>query len=403
MKRDFVFNTACRPFFIGLLTAGLLSACGGSGQSSPKAEAPAPQSEKPTPTPLKSEEEKQPAEEPSPKMPERKYEQWEYALDAMEHGKDPQWATVAQGMKPRKLVDGLEFLGVHTRVTGEDEYTFSLLFRPTKDLDADYHFILYGAVFPANTGRLAEGDRTNARVKLHRRLHDDPTSEWRQGEYHVVHVVTETAQIPYNIVLLAYAPSEDVFWNRVGERLDLGWQWAYRDEKAFIATIQRCKTHGELYALAPSGPPLSSSVANALDEKWGALTKGMEPQPLIDGLDILALDTKATGDKEYTFSFLLQSTADLDTDYHLGIQAGVDPSHIQHIEPLQPGAKSSKTWHLRLAHDPTSLWNAGEYRVAQLVVETEIIPYDISVFLRHIEQKNPGNKVNLGWQADVRE
>lgn len=315
-------------------------------------------------------------------------------------------ALVAE-MTPRTLVDGLDLLDVVTRVTGKSEYTISLLFRPTKDLATDYHLSFDGFVHTANLKKLSEKNRERGLIKLPRKLADQPTSTWKAGQLYTVHTKAEVPLIPYNLRLLAFSPTEESFWNHVGQRLNLGWQWAYRDGSDFIRLVKDCRTPAELFALAPAGPRVNPAVQKAIDAKWAALTKDAKPQAMAEGLEFLALDTKATGEREYTFSFLVRATADLNADYIFSVIGGVDPGHVKHIRPAKPGANYA-AWNFELKHDPVSAWKKDQYHVAQLVVESEIIPYDISLWVSprgedgKWDWEKKGKRIDLGWQADIR-
>ncbi len=149
--------------------------------------------------------------------------------------------------------------------------------------------------------------------------------------------------------------------------------------------------------------PKSDSIDQAFGKKWKALTAGMAPKTLIEGFDVLAVDTKATGPKELTFSFLLHTTADIHTDYHLTVWGKVAPNHVPLIKEFKKGSHSTE-WNLCLFDKPTSQWKSDEYRVVQLEVPSEIIPYELKIRL-HTRDKNrvwtssPGNYVILGWQT----
>jgi hypothetical protein len=320
---------------------------------------------------------------------------------------DSKWKALTEGMKPRTVINGLDFLAVSTKATGDKEYTFSFLFRATANLETNYHLNICGTVCSYNAHYLAEDLRQGLYVQWNCYLKEEPTSQWKQGEYRVVQLKVESELVPYSLRLDLVTRGEQLEYTGLVGQLYLGWQWDVRDEKAFISRIEACNDFATLHALAPAGPLISAPVAQALEAKWKALTATMHPQTMIKGLDYLDILTKATGENEYTFSFLLRSTADLDTDYHLSITGKVDPSFRQYIKPAKPQA-SYTTWALPLYTDPTSQWKAGEYHVAQLRVETKIIPYNLSVLLqtRNAQDKwtgNPGNKIEIGWQADISE
>lgn len=317
------------------------------------------------------------------------------------------WETLTKGMIPRTLTTGLDFLAVSTKATGDKEYTFSFLFRATADLKTNYHLNVYGTVCAYNAKYLQENQREDLYVQWNCYLTNEPTSQWKVGEYRVVQLKVDTELIPYSLRLDLVTRDEQLKWTGLVSLLYLGWQWDVRDEKSFLSKVEACSDFATLHALAPTGPQMSALVAQAVERKWKTLTANLEPQTMIDGLDFLAIHTKATGEKEYTFSFLLRPTADLDTDYHLSITGKVDPSFRQYIKPTTPGG-SFTTWALPLYSDPMSQWKAGEYHVAQLRVETKTIPFDMSVILQARDAQgnwtgNPGNRIALGWQADVSE
>jgi hypothetical protein len=419
-----MLKRAGMPAFVALLAAGtLLGGCGKETEvpadapaaafnAVPKpASAPAPIADPPTPAPVE------------PTTPEdriaaaadfvtleaiqRDYVQGETKSPSIEAALAARWEALAAGMTPRTLVEGLELLGTQTRITGKTEYTFSVLFRPTVDIATDYHFSFDGFVHPDHVKLLEGKNNERGHIKLPRRMNDSPTSQWKKGGYYVVHTKAEVPLIPYNLRVLAFSPTEESFWNHVGQRLNLGWQWAVKDGSDFIRKVVACNTPAELYRLAPDGPLLKAPVQQAIDEKWKSLTQGATPQPLAEGLEFFSLETKATGDKEYTFSFLVRSTADLNTDYIFSVIGAVDPSHLQHIRPAKPGA-SHAAWNFELKHDPVSTWKKGRFHVAQLVIQSEIIPYNISVWVspRGADGKwdwdKKGNRIKLGWQADIR-
>ncbi|MFP4501379.1 MAG: hypothetical protein ACLFTT_10310 [Candidatus Hydrogenedentota bacterium] len=318
------------------------------------------------------------------------------------------WAAITQNMKPSPLVDGLDFLAVDTRVTAPNEYTFSFLLRPVAALTTDYHLKVFGLVFPQNMDRLPGGGDNARHPTWTQDVTNPPTSAWRTGTYQVVQMKVNTALVPYNLVLSLRAQTgAGEMYTEAGNRLLLGWQWAYANEDAFIAKVEACESFADLYALAPPGPKVSGAVAKAIEKQWKKFAAGMKPRPMVKGLHILGVDTEATGENEYTFSFLFKATQDITQDYHLSIRAEVDESHIRHIEPAAPGAAHVK-WSVLLYRDPTSLWRAGEYHVVQRTVKTPLIPYNLLVILQNRDEEgkvvgNPGNQVRLGWQADLPE
>ncbi len=339
---------------------------------------------------------------------QQEYKADEKQSDARDREFAEKWATITKNMTPRKLTDGLEFLAVKTIATAENQYTFSFLLRPVKDISEDYHLLVQGQVFPSNVQYLpeqfkAKGYRTWAGI-----ISDPPTSEWKPGEYYVVKARITDNLTPYNLQIVLHTRDNKNQWvANVGNTLPVGWQWDVFDEKAFVDRVNACTTFAGLYAQAPPGPEVSKTVAQALAAKWSALTSGMTPRSMIDGLDFLAVDTSITGDEEYTFSFLFRTTKDLDTDYHLNIVATVDPSFVQHIKPDKPDGLYT-TWHGFLYNDPTSQWKPGECHVAQLKVETAIIPYHLTLMLQTRNEKrewtgNLGERLDLGWQADTAE
>jgi hypothetical protein len=156
----------------------------------------------------------------------------------------------------------------------------------------------------------------------------------------------------------------------------------------------------EEYKGQPDRPKV---VDKAFAGKWRALTSPMTPKTLVDGLDFLAVKTDQTGPREYTFSFLLHATNDLDADYHLSVTGKVEPNHARYIKPVKPGANFTR-WGFSLYGNPTSKWGTDEFHVARFKVETEIIPYDISVRLhtRDATERwlaDVGDVVELGWQS----
>ncbi len=315
------------------------------------------------------------------------------------------WQALTEGMKPQNLASGIDALAVDTKATGDKEYTFSFLFHVTEALAPNYHFNVYGTVCPYNAHYLDEKQRENLFVQWNCYLKDEPSSQWKPGEYRMVQLKVETELIPYSLRLDLVTRGDQLEFLKTLGQANLGWQWATRDEKAFIARIESCPDFASLHALAPAGPAITAGIAQALDAKWKALTEGLKPQTMTDGLDYLDIITKATGKNEYTFSFLLQATADLKTDYHLSVTGKVDPSFRQYIKPATPEA-SYVSWAIPLYTDPSSRWKPGEYHVAQLRVDTKIIPYNLSVLLQTRDAQgkwtgNPGNKIDIGWQADV--
>jgi len=178
--------------------------------------------------------------------------------------------------------------------------------------------------------------------------------------------------------------------------------------QAILADIENAPDFvklNEIQEKHKAGTHHSEVVKQALARKWMGLTTDMSPRTMVEGIDFLAVDAKVTGKEEYTFSFLLKSTAHLDTDYHLGIVARVDEGHIQYIKPNKAG-EARVNWGISLYNDLTSKWNPGEYHVAQLKVKTTIIPYNLAVFMqtRNAQRRwsgNLGNKIELGWLADV--
>ena len=330
---------------------------------------------------------------------QEEYKQREEQSEVGDQAFASKWKSLTNGMKPQTLIEGLDFLAVNTKATGDKEYTFSFLFPPTANLPADHRLLVLAFVLPSNAPYLPEAHQKDLYSPWTGPLKHDPTSQWKPGEYRVVHLKKKIELIPYNLRLYLQTINEEGKMARVGEELVLGWQWDVLDERSFLSKIEACNDFATLHALAPAGPPMSAQVAQAVEKKWKALTAGMEPKTMIEGLDFLALDTKATGEKEYTFSLLLQATADVDVDYILTLFARMDPSHIK------PGKPGTLQWNLPHG-DWTSHWKAGEYHVVQYKAETEIIPLNISIFLQ-IEHVDPtsytANRIELGWQAGIPE
>lgn len=337
---------------------------------------------------------------------QEKYKAGEEQSDAQDREFADKWAAITKDMTPRKLTDELEFLAVKTIATAANQYTFSFLLRPVEDLKEDYHLLVQGDVFPANVELLpsenqAKGYRTWAAV-----ISDVPTSEWTPGEYYVVKTRIIDNLTPYNLQIVLHTRDNQNRWKaNVGNMLPIGWQWDVFDEQAFVDSVNACTSFAALYAQAPPGPEVSETVAKALAAKWSALTSGKSSQTMIDGLDFVAVDTSVSGEEEYTFSFLFQATERLDIDYHLNIVARVDPSFVHHIKPDKPDGLYT-TWPLFLYNNPTSLWKPGECHVAQLKVETAIIPYHLTLMLQTRDAQkqwsgSPGSRIELGWQADT--
>ncbi|MBX3175993.1 MAG: hypothetical protein KF886_01405 [Candidatus Hydrogenedentes bacterium] len=406
------------------ISAGFASLTG-CGKKADTAPAPEPRSEAPAPeAPETARDAAAEADEPLPEggifadiaaanfvalhALQREYEAGGETTAAVDEAFAARWKSIAEKVKPKTLVPNLEFLDIATRVSGKEEYTYSILFRPTADLDTNYHLAFDGSVLPSNARFLEGKHQERAMVKFRRRMDDHPTSTWKKGRYYVVEAKSEFPLIPYNLLMMAFSPTEEEFWTQVGERLSLGWQWAAADEDAFLAKVEACASPLALYEIAPPGPVLTERLRKAIDARWAALSAGMTSQKLHDGLELLALETKATGAKEYTFSFLIRSTRDISTEYILTVLGRVDAGHVQHIKPQEPGATHT-SWYINLRHDPTFTWKAGEYHVAPLTIETEIIPYNISVWASprgegtRWDWDRKGPIIDLGWQADVRE
>jgi len=182
---------------------------------------------------------------------------------------------------------------------------------------------------------------------------------------------------------------------------------------ALVAEIEAANDFVSLHALEKEcgqREGQSNALTEAIDDRFEALTDGIEPQTLTEGLDFIDVNVKATGDKEYTFSFLLKSTAVLDTDYHLTFVGKVDESHILRL-PENVQKLGRQTWAIVIKENPTSTWKPGEYHVLQKKVKTEFIPYDLSITLELRDTSTPGNKslgsvgnwLKLGWVAGVAE
>jgi hypothetical protein len=334
------------------------------------------------------------------------YKAGEEQSDAKDREFADRWAAITKDMTPRKLTEELEFLAVKTIATAANQYTYSFLLRPVENLSEDYHLLVQGHVFPANLQYLPEEFKATKYRTWAGIIRDVPTSEWKPGEFYVVNAKVADNLTPYNLQIVLHKRDNQNQWEaNVGDLLPVGWQWDVFDEQAFVDRVNTCTTFAELYAQAPPGPEVSETVAKALAAKWSALTSGMSPTTMIDGLDFVAVNTNVTGEEEYTFSFLFRTTKDLDTDYHLNIVATVDPSFVQHIKPDKPDGLYT-TWHGFLYNNPTSQWKPGECHVAQLKVETAIIPYHLTLMLQTRNEKrewtaNPGERIDLGWQADT--
>ena len=339
---------------------------------------------------------------------QQEYKQGAEQSEAVDRDFDSKWQAITKGMKPRTLIEGLDFLAVKTKATGEQEYTFSFLLRPTADLDTNYHLTVLGSVFGPNAQFLPEAQRERMYAGWNRVLNDDPTSQWKRGECHVVHLKAKTdSLIPYNLQLFLHTRTEQNKWaSNVETRLSLGWQWDIPDGASFLAKIEACGDFEELYALAPAGPKLPTPMAQAVEKKWKALTAGMSPQNMIEGLDLLDLDTRATGDEEYTFTVLLQSTEDLADDYryyHLSVVGLLDQSHMRLANP----GKKYISWALLFYDNPMSQWKSGDYHVAQLKAPIgRIVPLDIQITLekRNAQRRSEGSigdTIRLGWRTDL--
>jgi hypothetical protein len=339
---------------------------------------------------------------------ERDYAKRNTQSEAMDQAFAEKWVEVTKNLQPQTLHEGVDLLGVHTLATGDEEYTLHFLFRPSADIADDYHLSVQGHVLPANMNALPEADQKRGYVALRGILRDESaTSNWKEGELRVVRVRHKGALVPLNVRLNLHTRDGNKFGANVGEQLTIGWQWAVADEKAFLKTIERCDDFATLYAIAPTGPELSPALSGALDKKWKAITAEATPQAISDDLEYISVSSNVSGKKEYTFSFLFRPKSDLDTDYHMTVVARVDESHKQHIKAVKPGGTYTN-WPVLLYSDPTSSWKAGEYRVAQYRVDTEIIPFDLSISLHTRGGKKEftgtvGTKLELGWQADVAE
>ncbi|HOE65998.1 MAG TPA: hypothetical protein PLO62_05690 [Candidatus Hydrogenedentes bacterium] len=325
--------------------------------------------------------------------------------EATDRDFDAQWKALTERMTPQLLIDGVEFLAVDVKATGEREYTFSFLFRSTKDLDTDYHLSVLAGVSSSHIDLLPEADRARQRSQWTRLLKkDEATSHWKQNECHVVSLKVSTALIPYNLRLFLHTRDPQGHWTAdVGQILPLGWQWAVFDEKPFLSKIEACNDFAALYELVAASLPASKAIAQAVDERWKVLTQGVEPKPLIDGLDCLGVETQATGEQEYTFSFLFRCAKDIDVDYHLSVQGYVFPSNIARL-PERDQERGYAQWTRVLrGEEATSRWKQGEHHVVRLSVPTELIPYNLRLFLHTRDQQgvwvaDVGQTLALGWQ-----
>lgn len=331
----------------------------------------------------------------------KEYESRTEKSEIVEKAFEGKWKSLTAMMVPRTLIDGLDLLAVDTRATGPREYTFSFLLHTTADIVDFYHLTVTGKVNPKHAQNIKSPTPGANYMSWPLLLYDDPTTKWKSGEYHVVQLLVESEIIPYDLSVNLQTRGVNGQWTGdVGNLIELGWQ----TDTSSIPEFMRLHALHEEFKKAGVQ---STSADEAFSSNWDALTADMEPKNLIEGLDLLAVDTRITGDKEYTFAFLLHTTANLDTNYHLAVTGNVDASHVQHIKPDKPGGAYT-TWVLSLNNDPTSDWEAGEYHVVQLPVQTEIIPYNLRVNLQTRDEKgnwtgNPGNFVNLGWQAATQE
>lgn len=308
---------------------------------------------------------------------------------------DDKWKNLTTGMVSKTLIDGLDILSVDSNVTGAKEITFSFLLHSTKKLDTDYHLTVWGSVTPENLQFIKPFKPDALSTQWYLLFGADPTSQWKPGEYHVAQLRVVSENIPYNIKVRLHTRNADNVWSgSSGNYVEMGWQVADTSDFVKLYMIEKEYNH--------SGKR-TSETTQALRDKWKNLTAKMTPKNLIQGLDILTVDTKVTGKKELTFSFLLHTTSDLSTDYHLTVWGKVAPEHMQLIKEFQPKSLSTE-WSLLINDDPTSKWKADQYRVVQLKVSSEIIPYNLKVRLHNRDSKgtwsgSPGNYAELGWQT----
>lgn len=310
------------------------------------------------------------------------------------------WARVTELMLPRTLGPGLEILASELRAAGGQQLIASFLLRATEKLSTDYHLSLTAQVRAEHTDRIEPSRPDGNFIRRAMPLYDYPTSQWKPGEPYVAQVVFESdTSIPYRLSLITQTrDAERRVEGNVGEGLDLGWH----SDASKIPEMVRLYNLEEAWR---DGGNYNETIAQAFAGRWKALTADAKPQPMNEEVEIVAVETKATGEKEYTFSFLLRAAKDVGQDYHLSVIAAVDQGHLQHITPTKEGANYITRPVLMYAN-PTSGWKAGEYHVAQLTLETELIPYELSVLLqtRDSEKRvsgSSGEVVALGWQADV--
>lgn len=331
------------------------------------------------------------------------YRQREEQSEVVNQALASKWKNLTKGMKPQPLIEGLDFLAVDTKATGDEEYTVSFLFAPTANWPAaNHHLTVWAWILPSKAPYIRnDTSRVRPFWTWTLDLAEVPTSQWNPGDYRVVQVKPKVELNPYYLQFFLQTKDEQDKLVRAGEKLTLGWQWDVLDETSFLSKIEACNDFVTLYELAPAGPPMSARVAKAVEEKWKALTADMEPKTLLKGLDFLALDTKASGEREYTFSVLVRFTADVSFDHYLALFATMDASHVK------PGKPQNFKWLLRQFGAVTMQWKAGEYYVAQRRIETEIVPYDIQIGLQRQNpdegERYPGVRLELGWCADVYE
>jgi len=317
-----------------------------------------------------------------------------------------QWEDLTANTVPRPLAPGIEFLQMQTKATGDREYSFYFLLRTTAEIGTDFHLVLLGAPLHSNEKYLPRVFQKNGAAQWNLNLIQEPTSCWRKGEYRVLRLKAETSLVPYSLRLLLVTRNPALQWVDTAGEIVLGWQWATRSETDMISQIKSCTSFWDLFALAPPGPSMSKPLSHAVGEKWRDLTSHMPPRSMVDGVEFLTLKTDATGEREYTFSFLLRATKTPTLDYDLKILGVKDAGTQEQPRPTNSDSTYA-AWSLRLSRsDPSSLWKPGEYHVAQLTVDTELIPYDVRFWLVTRDEKgaltgNCGNKIYVGWQAAI--
>ena len=183
---------------------------------------------------------------------------------------------------------------------------------------------------------------------------------------------------------------------------------AHDDSSALTAEIADADALPRLYELhrayLDAGTP-SDAVETAFRAKWASVAQRHDRHALVEGLDLIAVDVEATSTREYTFTILLQPTADLAEDYRLAIVGRLDPSHQHLANPDRPYI----SWILRFRGAPTSAWLPGEFHIAQLKAEiAHIVPINLSVSLEAVDERGRrldarGKPAEFGWVAGLPE